>query len=431
MLGSAANLRVLVRWIDRLREHNPQLAVVVDPVLRSSTGTDFVDVDLLEAYKTDLLPRADIVTPNRSEAAALLGLQTLSTPADVEKAARQLSMMECRSVVITGGDQAAGHSEDYLLAPHASGWLSLPRVDTRHHHGTGCVFASSAAAALALGFVEADAIVLAKMSTTHALAHAYAAGLGAGPVRPRFDFALHCRNLPTLGGDAALSFPPLVDADLGLYAVVDSSAWVQRVLKAGVRTVQLRIKDPKQPCLKAEIQSSIEAARAAGAQIFINDHWELAIELGAYGVHLGQEDLATADLAAIARAGLRLGVSTHSVWEVCRAWGIKPSYVACGPVHPTRAKAMPWLAQGNENLAYWCHLLPLPVVAIAGMNAERALQAAQCSAAGVAVISAITDAADPEAEIERLRQAVREGRSSNQRSSPALPHTTLERVAPR
>ena len=428
MLGSAENLQVLVRWIDRLRAQQPQLAVVVDPVLRSSTGAAFADAALLHAYRTQLLPRASLITPNRSEAAALLGVAPLQHRMDVERAAQSLLVMGCQAVVITGGDAAGESSEDYLVTPHAVGWLRLARVATPHHHGTGCVFAASAAAALARGFVAVDAIVLAKMATTQALRHAYAAGHGAGPVRPRTDFAQHSSNLPSFaipGQRAGLSFPALLDPELGLYAVVDSAAWVQRVLAAGVRTVQLRIKDALHPALQQELRHAIAAARATGAQLFINDHWALAIELGAYGVHLGQEDLATADLAAIARAGLRLGVSTHSYWEVCRAWGVKPSYIACGPIHATQAKAMPWVPQGSDNLAYWCTLLPAPVVAIGGMDTTRTTEAAQCGAAGVALISAITGAAAPEREIARLLQAMQAGISLPRRGAPTLPRTTL------
>jgi hydroxymethylpyrimidine kinase / phosphomethylpyrimidine kinase / thiamine-phosphate diphosphorylase len=261
------------------------------------------------------------------------------------------------------------------------------------------------------------------------LRHGYAAGAGAGPVRPREGFALRHENLPafSIPGQASVpAFAPLTDRALGLYAVVDSAAWVRRALAAGVRTVQLRIKDPHHPALRGEVRDSVVAARAAGAQLFINDHWQVAIEEGAYGVHLGQEDLATADLAGIARAGLRLGISTHCYWEVCRAWALKPSYIACGPIHPTQAKAMPWIPQGNANLAYWCALLPLPVVAIAGMDVTRATQAAQCGAAGVAVISAITAAGSPETAIAVLKQAIDRpvgGTASYQHV--ALPQSTL------
>ncbi|HSW19889.1 MAG TPA: bifunctional hydroxymethylpyrimidine kinase/phosphomethylpyrimidine kinase, partial [Ramlibacter sp.] len=362
LLGSVDNLRVLTRWIDRLRVDRPSLPVVVDPVLRATTGAAFADGALLQAYRDELLPRATLITPNRAEAAALLGVAPLLRRADVEQAARALRETGCRAVAITGGDAGDATSDDFMLSAQAEGWLSLARVATTHHHGTGCVFASSAAEAMALGFALAEAVVMAKMATTHALRHAYAAGAGAGPTSPCADFAGHIANLPTLslpGGSTPPAFAPLVDANLGLYAIVDSASWVRRVLDAGVRTVQLRIKDHAHPALSSEIRESIAAATACGAQLFINDHWRAAIDEGAYGVHLGQEDLATADLGAIARAGLRLGVSTHAGWEVCRAWAFRPSYIACGPIHPTQAKAMPWIPQGNGNLAFWSALLPV------------------------------------------------------------------------
>jgi hydroxymethylpyrimidine kinase / phosphomethylpyrimidine kinase / thiamine-phosphate diphosphorylase len=428
MLGSAANLRVLAQWTDRLRENNPAMVLVVDPVLRSTTGAAFVDNALLEAYRRELLPRATLVTPNRYEAATLLGLPQLQTRDDVEAAAKALRETGCAAVAITGGDAGGARSEDFVEAPYAGGWLSLPRVDTPHHHGTGCVYASSAAAALALGFVAVEATVLAKMATTHALRRAYSAGRGAGPVRPGEGFALRVDNLPAFsipGVRDVPPFAPLSDRALGLYAIVDSAAWVRRVIDAGVRTVQLRIKDASAPGLREEIRGAVAASRQAGAQLFVNDHWRLAIEEGAYGVHLGQEDLASADLSAIAGAGLRLGISTHAYWEVCRARSLRPSYIACGPIHPTKAKAMPWIPQGNDNLAYWCSVLDLPVVAIAGMDAERATLAMQCGAAGVALISGITAAASPEGMILTLQRAVAKGLETPKYQPPALPQSTL------
>ena len=436
MLGNSGNLHLLLRWVDRLRATNPRLPLVVDPVLRSTTGTSFADEALLAAYRTELLPRTTLLTPNRAEAAALLGVPRLTTRAEVEQAARALRECGCEAVVITGGDDSETHSEDYVATPLASGWLRLPRVDTPHHHGTGCTFASSAAAAMALGFVPVEAVVLAKMATTEALRQGYAAGRGAGPVKPRASFATRIENLPDFSLPRALApsapawrtatpFAPLADADLGLYVIVDSAAWVQRVLAAGVRTVQLRIKEPPSPSLRDEVRASVAHARAAGAQLFINDHWQLALEEGAYGVHLGQEDLATADLEALARAGVRLGLSTHSYWEVCRAWALRPSYIACGPIHATAAKAMPWIPQGNGNLAYWCRLLPLPVVAIAGMNAARAAEARRCGAAGVALISGITGAADPEAATAALRHEVERPADASQHAVAPLPLPTL------
>ncbi|MBK9346155.1 MAG: thiamine phosphate synthase [Burkholderiales bacterium] len=308
-------------------------------------------------------------------------------------------------------------------------------MDTPHHHGTGCTFASTAAAALASGYCVADAVVLAKMATTHALRHAYAAGQGAGPVCAQSDFAQHIRNLPALhpalhpapqavqvpdaagamgaiGASSGAGFAPLIQSAMGVYAVVDSALWVRRVLAAGIRTVQLRIKDPQTPNLAAQIQEAVTIARdTPGAQLFINDHWQLAMAHGAYGVHLGQEDLEQVDLQAMRAAGLRLGLSTHSYWEVCRAWALRPSYIACGPIFATQSKDMPWIPQGLDNLRYWAQLLPLPVVGIAGIGLHNVAEVAATGAASAAVITAITQAQDPAQACRELMAGFARGAS--------------------
>ena len=404
---------------------------------------------LMQTGHDPLPPGPALLCVNRNEAAALLSVPALTTFDAVELAASALRARICRAIVITGDD-----GRDYADTPQASGWLSLPAHATQPDTPTytDAHFATSAAATLASGFIAMEAIILAKMARTDVLRQPDAA---AG-LQPRADFAQQISNLPHFSlapPTSVTGFAALSDPDLGLYAVVDSAAWVERVVAAGVRTVQLRIKmtptfvasrtvPPLSPehgvelawggpvpldaeALRLEIRASIAAAVAAGAQLFINDHWQLAIEEGAYGVHLGQEDLHLADLAGIKKAGLRLGISSHAYWEVCRAWALQPSYIACGPIHPTQAKAMPWIPQGNDNLAYWCTLLPTPVVAIAGMDLRRTEQAAQCGAAGVAVISAITAAASPETAIAQLQQAVRRGKSLPPVTAPLLPKSTL------
>ncbi|MGL5309052.1 MAG: thiamine phosphate synthase, partial [Plesiomonas shigelloides] len=106
-------------------------------------------------------------------------------------------------------------------------------------------------------------------------------------------------------------FAPCQSAPLGFYPVVDSLALLERLLALGVRTLQLRIKAPFSADVDAQIAAAVALGRRYQAQLFINDHWQAALQHGAYGVHLGQEDLALADLSALAAAGLRLGVSTH------------------------------------------------------------------------------------------------------------------------
>jgi hydroxymethylpyrimidine kinase/phosphomethylpyrimidine kinase/thiamine-phosphate diphosphorylase len=223
---------------------------------------------------------------------------------------------------------------------------------------------------------------------------------------------------------------------LDLYAIVDSAERVHQVLAAGVLTVQLRIKAPAEPNaawqlrLSGEIGRSIAACRAAGAELFINDHWQLAQALGASGVHLGQEDLLAlgeTGRAALQASGLAIGISSHSLWELCRARNLPPRYIACGPVWPTLTKAMPWRAQGLDNLAWWRHMAPAPVVAIGGiLSATEVRQAAGCGVDGVCVVRGL--GADPSHTVRELWQALRAGRAGAESSRPpTLPHASLAR----
>ena len=195
------------------------------------------------------------------------------------------------------------------------------------------------------------------------------------------------------------SFAPLT-GPIGFYPVVHDAAWVQRLLDWGVRTVQLRFKaaghTPAE--MEREVRAAVEAGQQVpGAQVFINDHWQLALAAGAYGVHLGQEDLDTADIAALRHAGLRLGLSTHTPAELARARAVRPSYLAIGPIYPTTLKVMPYAPVGLAQLKAWAPLAaPYPVVAIGGISLERLPGVLACGVDGVAVVSAVTLAADPQ-----------------------------------
>lgn len=202
------------------------------------------------------------------------------------------------------------------------------------------------------------------------------------------------------------------DHRLGLYPVVDSVDWIARLLEWGVTTLQLRIKDPQTADLEQQIKQAIELGRRYQARLFINDYWQLAIRHGAYGVHLGQEDIQTADLDALRRAGLRLGISTHDSVELADALAIQPSYVALGHIFPTQTKEMPSQPQGIINLAGAVEQAgSTPTVAIGGISEERVADVLATGVGSVALVSAITKAADPEKATKRLLQMV-EGASS-------------------
>ena len=184
------------------------------------------------------------------------------------------------------------------------------------------------------------------------------------------------------------------------YPIFDDAAWLARMLPLGVRLVQLRLKDRPLPDLRAQIRRARDLCRVAGATLVVNDHWQLALEEGCDWVHLGQEDLDRADLAAIRAGGLRLGISTHDRDELARALALRPDYIALGPVWPTILKKMRWHQQGVEKLTEWKAAIgDIPLVAIGGLTPERALMA---FAAGADVASAVTDITlnpDPERRV--------------------------------
>jgi thiamine-phosphate pyrophosphorylase len=199
-------------------------------------------------------------------------------------------------------------------------------------------------------------------------------------------------------------FPP-VPLRLGLYPVVDSVEWIERLLKAGVKTLQLRIKDKRDEEVGSDVIAAIELGRRFDARLFINDYWQLAIKHQAYGVHLGQEDLETTDLSAIREAGLRLGVSTHDDMEIDVALAARPSYIALGHVFPTQTKQMPSAPQGLAQLArHITRLGDYPTVAIGGISLARAPAVLGNGVGSIAVVSAITQAADWRAATEQLLQ---------------------------
>ena len=250
------------------------MALVIDPVLGASTGAAFASDAVLRAYCELLVPCATLITSNAAEAARLCGESGPDRPRGMVAAARharRLLDMGAQAVCVTGGDALAadengglaasaapdewpGWALDWMDTPHASGWLALPRLrQARHTHGTGCTFASSAASALALGFVAADALVLAKAATAHAIAHGYAAGQGAGPAAAAPGFASGPRYMPLLTfghEDPARAFSAALQAeaaaslfqpasghqpnppDIGLYAIVDNAPALQTTLAA-------------------------------------------------------------------------------------------------------------------------------------------------------------------------------------------------------
>ncbi|PNE13029.1 MAG: thiamine phosphate synthase [Beijerinckiaceae bacterium] len=181
------------------------------------------------------------------------------------------------------------------------------------------------------------------------------------------------------------------------YLIVDSAAWIARLLPCGVRLAQLRIKNQPDATIRAEIKEANALCERHGAKLVVNDHWQQAMDAGCDFIHLGQGDLATADLAAIRRAGVRFGVSTHDEAELSRALDVSPDYIALGPIYPTILKAMAFAPQGLPRIAEWKKKIgKTSLVGIGGITLDRVAEVLQAGADSAAVVSDIARNADPE-----------------------------------
>lgn len=185
------------------------------------------------------------------------------------------------------------------------------------------------------------------------------------------------------------------------YPIFDNTDWLTRLLPLGIKLVQLRIKDKSDDETRAEIIKGKALCAQYGAQLIVNDYWQIAIEEKCDFIHLGQEDLDVADVKAIRTAGIKIGLSTHDHDELDRALSYEPEYLALGPVYPTILKKMKWTEQGLDKVTEWKKLVgDTPLVAIGGMSVERAQGAFD---AGADIVSAVTDITlndDPEARIK-------------------------------
>ena len=182
-----------------------------------------------------------------------------------------------------------------------------------------------------------------------------------------------------------------------VYPVVDSAAWVGRMLSVGVRLIQLRVKERSASELRAEIREAKGLCARVGAQLIVNDYWLLAIAEGCDFVHLGQGDLDTADVTAIRKAGVKIGVSTHSHLELARALALAPDYIALGPIYPTVLKVMPWSPQGLQRITEWKRRIgDTPLIAIGGLTVERLPGVFEAGADVAAVVNDIVSNPNPE-----------------------------------
>jgi len=390
-IGLIPNIAI-ARCIKTILEQH-DVPVVLDPVLSATSGGVQLDRELIKFIGNDLVPKIDLMTPNQGELALLSDGES-----DHVVASQLLLSRGLRSCLVTGGDSADKWATDYLMNAQYQFYCYQDKQD-KQVRGTGCCLASSIASQLAFQQDLRDAVVLAKAYVARGIRTSET--VGPYQVLSHSREAVQLQDMPKLcysqewiGKEVQFPSSP---QQLGIYPVVDDANWVDKLLDEGIKTIQLRLKGIEQQIRVSQIKQAIaSSSKHNDIALFINDYWQDSIDAGAYGVHLGQEDLQDANVLEIAKSGLRLGISTHSYWELARALAINPSYIALGPIFETNSKQMPFSPQGIARLELWVKMLAghYPLVAIGGINLERAKQLKQTGVGSVAMISAITQADD-------------------------------------
>ncbi|MFT7682157.1 MAG: hydroxymethylpyrimidine kinase/phosphomethylpyrimidine kinase/thiamine-phosphate diphosphorylase [Moritella dasanensis] len=407
VLEIASHIAILVRFLQDYKQRYPVLSVIYEPLTITLTEMVKADNILTTAIQTGLLPLVDVLILTQDETGIDAADLFSSTKQSINSLLNSGVKGVCTKVVFTNDAVVnnSNHEHDeqlqsvmldvYIDAQReillSSSVSRLDSLSSAEHSG---VFSAALATVIGQDYPVDDALVVARAYLNQAAA--------IWPTDREYFPQVVLPNTE-LGDKLGLAqqmqlaydFAPCDTNRLGLYPVVDTVAWLEKVLQQGVKTLQLRIKDKTPAEVVEDVKAAVALGRQYKARLFINDYWQLAIEHGAYGVHLGQEDMLIADFVAIKQAGLKLGLSTHGYYEILRAHQIKPSYIALGHIYPTVTKDMPSKPQGLQRLQRYADLMQdYPLVAIGGISIARAPQVAATGVGSVAVVTAITRAVD-------------------------------------
>ncbi|PRQ19791.1 putative transferase [Rosa chinensis] len=406
----------IVKILHQCLKEYPVRALVVDPVMVSTSGDVLAGPSIITGFREELFPIADIVTPNLKEASALLDGLKIKTVSDMRSAAKLLHDMGPRNVLVKGGDLPDSlDAVDIFFNGEDIYELRSSRIDTCNTHGTGCTLASCIAAELAKGSSMLESVKVAKCYVETALDYSKEIFIGKGPQGP-FDHLMRLKNnIHKSAGQ--VRFNP---SDLFLYAVTDSAMnrkWghaisdaVKAAVEGGATIVQLREKDIETRDFLEAAKSCLQICRSHGVPLLINDRIDVALACDADGVHIGQSDMPTHVARALLGPEKIIGVSCKTPEHAEQAWIAGADYIGCGGVYPTNTKANN-LTIGLEGLKTVCLASKLPVVAIGGINtsnAQSVMQIGVPNLKGVAVVSALFDRECVLTETKKLRTLLME-----------------------
>ena len=403
-VGMLGDVPIMKQVVDYIKDF--PAPVICDPVMMSSTDVSLIRPEAKDYFIEHILPIVDLLNPNRMEAEAIIGRE-INSVAELPQAAEDMLKMGAKAVMIKGGHVSGPYSQDFFSDGERQLWLTNPRLKEDHNHGAGCVLSSAIATAMAHGYDMVDAMVIAKAYVMQGIRSATKYGEGPGPVN-HLSWPTNQADLPWITREHQVGLSPKFfehcsESEFGLYPVVDNIDMLRRVCSLGVNAAQLRL--PQSDDLSQQINTAILVAKQYDVKLFISNHWQLAIEHGAYGVHLSQHDLPTSNVDAIADAGLCLGIAAHGYADVARALVYGPSYIAIGPIYES-ANQPDKTPLGLDELRYWQDTLDIPVIAYGGINIDLAPEVLKTGVKNVAMLSAIANDSDPDAMTSALMRMI-------------------------
>ncbi|XP_015061675.1 thiamine biosynthetic bifunctional enzyme TH1, chloroplastic isoform X1 [Solanum pennellii] len=402
----------IVKTLCQSLKEFPVQALVVDPVMVSTSGHTLAGPSILDSFREELLPMADIVTPNLKEASALLGGVPLETIADMRSAAKAIHDIGPRNVLVKGGDLPASlDAVDVFYDGNDFYEFRSSRIMTPNTHGTGCTLASSVAAELAKGSQMLSAVKVAKRYVEAVLSYSKNIAIGGGCQGP-MDHLLKLKS-----NVQRRRFDP---CDLFLYAVTDSrmnKKWgrsivdaVKAAIEGGASIIQLREKEVETGDFLEAAKACLKICRVHGVPLLINDRIDVALASDADGVHIGQSDMPAHVARALLGSDKIIGVSCKTPEHAQQAWIDGADYIGSGGVYPTNTKENNKTI-GLDGLKTVCVSSKLPVVAIGGIgmsNAQAVMQLGVPNLKGVAVVSALFDRECVMTETRKLLEVLKE-----------------------
>ena len=418
MVNDADTLDAIVR---ALSERKPKF-LVVDPVMVSTSGCALMQPDALAIMKERLLPMADLVTPNLPEAWTLAGTDT-----SVDDAAQKILRLGVKALLIKGGHAEGKTKTDYLYINNGGGVMRVEftseTVETKNTHGTGCTLSSAIAAFAARGCGLEDAVRKAKGYLTGALKAGadVVVGKGHGPVCHFFkpasgqaDKQADCLQVVTdcnpsnlvclstrLSSAVNLQF---ITHFTEKYSYADSA---MIALEGGCRWIQLRMKDADEAEIERVARLVLPECRRRGAVFVIDDHVDLALRVGADGVHLGKNDMPVSEARRLAGADFIIGGTANTFEDVQRLAAQGADYIGCGPFRftTTKKKLAPMLGiEGYKRILSQmkgCGIT-LPLVAIGGITCGDIPQLMAAGVSGIALSGSVLRAENPVEEMKKV-----------------------------